>query len=77
MCTLLTLMTSKPVATLKFAGVPVAPEGVLKNIPRRFGRVFSSAISVPTDYVSESVSCVEVADDLINNTPISVACGVG
>lgn len=76
MCTLLTLMTWTFHATLMFAAVSVASDEVLRNILRWFGSVVRSIIFVPTHYISEPFTPVDVADNMIYNIHIGVACGV-
>lgn len=77
MCTLLMLKNLGLHATLTFVAVQVAPDKVLWNILRRLGCVVSSLILIPTDYTGEAVFRVDVADDMIDDMHIGVACGVG
>lgn len=78
-CTLLTLMRWTLRLMLMFAVFAVVPDEVLWNIIRRFDLVFGSIISIPTDYISDAVFCVDVLEDIIDdiNICLHASSGVG
>lgn len=76
MCPLLTLMKWMLTATLTVAWVPVAPDRVLWNIFRHLGHINSSIISVKGGYVLQAIFHIDVADDMVGNIHVRVACCV-
>lgn len=56
--------------------VPAAPDEVLRNMLRGLILVFGSIESAPTDYVRGVVFSDDVADNMVDNMHIAIACDI-
>lgn len=65
-------MTSMLQGTLTFAVVSIAPDEVHCSIPRQFGRVVSSIMSLQMNYVSGVLFRIDMADIMIDNIQVIV-----
>lgn len=56
------------------SGVPSSTFEVAWYVVRRFGRVLSCLISVPTDCVTVALFCVDVDYDVLDNVEVGAIC---